>query len=110
MSEPVNASAWLRLHPRDNVLTVVRALPPGVIFESDGIIVQTTQPLGLGHKIAAREIAPGEKVIKYGVAIGSAISLIRAGEHVHTHNLKSDYLPTWSRETQGEWFTAAQRH
>jgi hypothetical protein len=52
--------------------------------------------------------ATGAKIIKYGVPIGSATCEIAAGDHVHTHNLRSDYLPTWLRENQREWF--AENH
>jgi (2R)-sulfolactate sulfo-lyase subunit alpha len=44
----------------------------------------------LGHKIALRDLAAGERVIKYGVPIGVATRDIRAGEHVHVHNLKGE--------------------
>ena len=33
--------------------------------------------------------------MKYGAPIGSAIAAIRAGEHAHVHNIKSDYTPTY---------------
>ncbi|MEQ1862827.1 MAG: UxaA family hydrolase [Chthoniobacteraceae bacterium] len=72
---------YLRLHPDDNVLTVIVA----------------GGEVPLGHKIAAREISAGEKIIKYGAPIGSAICAITSGAHVHTHNVKSDYLPTFKR-------------
>lgn len=42
-----------------------------------------------GHKFAARDIAKGERVIKYGSPIGCALSDIKTGEHIHTHNLKT---------------------
>ena len=42
-----------------------------------------------GHKYAARAIAAGERVIKYGQVIGIAKCDIGAGEHVHTHNVRS---------------------
>ena len=42
-----------------------------------------------GHKFALRDIAKGELVIKYGEVIGRATENVRAGEWVHTHNLKS---------------------
>ena len=41
----------------------------------------------MGHKIALRDIAKGEPVIKYGFPIGEATEDIPAGGHVHTHNL-----------------------
>ncbi len=43
----------------------------------------------LGHKIALRDIAMGEKVIEYGEPIGVTTSHIRKGAHVHIHNIKS---------------------
>jgi len=106
----MNSPRLLRLHPADNVLTVVCPAEAGTRLEFEGMKMHITQPVGLGHKVAARPIAAGEKVLKYGVAIGSATRSIDAGEHVHTHNLKSDYLPTWLRETQGEWFAAKNPH
>lgn len=42
-----------------------------------------------GHKYAVRDIKKGESIIKYGFPIGIAEEDIKAGEHVHTHNLKT---------------------
>lgn len=78
---PANDGRFLRLHPDDNVLTV--------------IVAGGTVPLG--HKVAARDIAAGEKIVKYGAPIGSATRDIASGEHVHTHNVQSDYIPTFQR-------------
>lgn len=43
-----------------------------------------------GHKYAARDIFAGEDIIKYGMPIGHATADIKKGEHVHTHNLKTN--------------------
>ena len=43
-----------------------------------------------GHKYALRDIAKGENVIKYGNPIGHATADIKAGEHVHTHNVATN--------------------
>ena len=43
-----------------------------------------------GHKYALRDIKCGEDIIKYGNPIGHAICDIKQGEHVHTHNLKTN--------------------
>ena len=43
-----------------------------------------------GHKYAARDIAKGENVIKYGNPIGHATADIKAGDHVHSHNLATN--------------------
>jgi altronate dehydratase small subunit len=87
----------LRLHPDDNVLTVIRTLEAGDPIVVEGVETLMPARLPLGHKIAARAIAAGEKIVKYGAPIGSATCAIAPGEHVHTHNLSSDYLPTFAR-------------
>ena len=43
-----------------------------------------------GHKYAVREIKRGENVIKYGMPIGHATCDIKAGEHVHVHNVATN--------------------
>ncbi len=40
-----------------------------------------------GHKIALRDIARGEPIMKYGESIGVASHTIKKGEYVHVHNL-----------------------
>jgi hypothetical protein len=46
--------------------------------------------------VAARAIADGERIVRGGMPIGSTTSTIPAGRWVHTHNLRSDYLPTFA--------------
>ena len=101
---PATDRRLLQLSPADNVLTVIATLEPGETIQVAGQNIVVSARLPLGHKLAARELAPGEKIIKYGVPIGSAVARIATGEHVHTHNLKSDYLPTFTREDQGNYF------
>ena len=43
-----------------------------------------------GHKYAARDILCGENIIKYGNPIGRATEDIQKGEHIHTHNMKTN--------------------
>ncbi len=45
--------------------------------------------LSTGHKVALVDIATGSPIIKYGYPIGYATADIRAGEKVHTHNLRT---------------------
>lgn len=105
MSDP----RLLQLHPADNVLTVISTLESGDELEIGDARIPVTARLAIGHKVAARPIAAGEKIMKYGAPIGSAIRGISAGEHVHTHNVKSDYLPTFLREDQGRFFAQHQQ-
>ena len=43
-----------------------------------------------GHKYAVRDIKYGENIIKYGQPIGHALTDIKRGEHVHSHNLATN--------------------
>jgi len=51
--------------------------------------MQAAQRIPLGHKIALKDIAKGNAVVKYGAAIGNATRAIKKGQHVHTHNLRT---------------------
>ena len=85
----------LLLDERDNVLVVVKLIRAGETVAVAGAKVRVARDLPLGHKLARRAIAAGEKVVKYGAPIGSATAPIAVGAHVHVHNVKSDYTPTY---------------
>ncbi|MBQ2714823.1 MAG: altronate dehydratase, partial [Clostridia bacterium] len=57
-----------------------------LINKLDNVRVDITD----GHKYAVRDIACGENIIKYGNPIAHATKDIKAGEHVHTHNAKTN--------------------
>ena len=82
------------LAPEDNCVVIARPLQAGDRVEIDGVDFAIGVPLQTGHKLARRAIAPGEHVIKYGAIIGRASAPIAAGEHIHTHNLRSEYIDT----------------
>lgn len=96
----------LRLAASDNVVVLVRSLAAGDLITIEGHDVRLGKPLGLGHKLACRPIAAGEKILKYGVAIGSATRDIAVGEHVHLDTMQSDYLPTFTHD-EGRRFSAS---
>ncbi|TFF20416.1 altronate dehydratase [Jiella endophytica] len=74
----------LRLHPTDNVLVALRSLTAGAPL-TEGL--SAAEAINSGHKIAARPIAPGEPIVKYGQVIGAATAEIAPGALVHVHNL-----------------------
>src|SRR6201993_126591 len=86
----------LRIHRDDNVLIVVSPVRPGDLDVVDGSEIEFMQNVAIGHKVAARDIKAGDKIYKCGVPIGSAKEMISAGTHMHLHNLKSDYIPTYT--------------
>ncbi len=90
------AARILQLSPEDNVGVVTATVEAGQSLSIAGRSLTVDRRIPTGHKIAVRPIAPGEKVLKYGAPIGSATRAIQPGEYVHTHNVKSDYLPTYT--------------
>ena len=86
----------LRLDPSDNVGVAARSLRDGELTYCDERPLVVRGNIPTGHKIATEAIAAGAKVVKFAAPIGSATCNIQPGEHVHLHNLKSDYLPTYT--------------
>jgi len=70
----------------DNVAVALEDIKSGDIV----INVTATVPIPAGHKIAIKPIAQGENIIKYDHPIGRATAPIKPGEHVHTHNVKTN--------------------
>ena len=78
----------------DNVATALTPLSPGpVLFRGDAAVpaVQAVETIPVGHKIALRDIAKEENIVKYGVIIGRATADIPAGSWVHLHVMRSIY-------------------
>ncbi|MBB5519650.1 UxaA family hydrolase [Amphiplicatus metriothermophilus] len=86
------------LDAADNVLIAVRAVAPGDLLVIDGAALAAPENVPAGHKLARTDLRAGEKVLKYGAPIGAATRAVARGAHVHTHNLRSDYIATHSRE------------
>ena len=77
----------VRVRPEGLVAVALRPLTKGTAVQAGDLSVTLKEDIPMGHKIALRDIAEGEKVIKYGFPIGVATAPIALGEHVHTHNL-----------------------
>jgi len=77
------------MNPKDNVATAVRDLTAGEkVKTEDGLEIVLLHDIPFGHKVAIKEIAQGEEVIKYGEPIGLAVAPIKVGEHTHVHNVE----------------------
>lgn len=81
------------LHEMDNVSVALEELMPGdeAVFKLDEKVfsVKVLEPVPIYHKISITSIEEGTPVYKYGQVIGNAVTHIKAGQHVHTHNLVS---------------------
>jgi altronate dehydratase small subunit len=93
------------LAPEDNCVVVAQGLREGDAVTIEGESVRLPRPIGVGHKLARYAIRAGEKVVKYGALIGTATADISRGGHIHTHNLESDYLPTYTHDAGKSFVT-----
>jgi (2R)-sulfolactate sulfo-lyase subunit alpha len=60
-----------------------------IMDEDNSASVVARQDIPIGHKVALKDMASGDTVIKYGIDIGKVVAPIKAGEHAHVHNVKT---------------------
>ena len=62
----------------------------GWIMDEDRMIdMAARQDIPIGHKVALKDMAVGDTVVKYGIDMGKVVAPIKAGEHAHVHNIKT---------------------
>jgi altronate hydrolase len=81
---------FIQLNEHDNVVVALKDLFPDHTLEINGRSITIKDGVKRGHKLAIKDIARNENVIKYGYPIGHAIEEIPVGAHVHTHNTKTN--------------------
>ncbi len=91
-------SRLILLSPEDNCVIVARDLAAGTTLLLEGTPITLDVAIATGHKLARRALAPEEKVLRYGAIIGHATQAVAKGAHLHTHNLASDYIPTYTHD------------
>ncbi len=79
----------------DNVGTTVgEPIKTGDTVGTEGRVTDKTvvanADIPYGHKIALVDIPKGAEVLKYGLSIGTALENIKAGDHIHVHNVESN--------------------
>ena len=80
----------IKINDNDNVVVALRNITAGEeIFG-----VKAVDNIDRGHKMALVDIKEGENIIKYGYPIGHATQDIKAGEWVHSHNVKTNLSST----------------
>lgn len=89
-----SAPGFLIHNEGDHVAVAVQDIEPderkAVYMDSDReVTIAVTEAIPLGHKVALVDLGEGVEVIEYGVRIGLTRQAIKAGQHVHTHNIRS---------------------
>lgn len=79
---------FLKINNGDSVVVCLQEIKKGTTLDVNGGVT-AIEDIPAGHKMALMDIAEGEKVIKYGSAIGVAKEAIKQGAWIHTHNIKT---------------------
>jgi len=81
------------IHPNDNVAVALKDLKKKqkVLVNVDGkkVMIKLLDDIPFGHKFALKDIDQGGHIVKYGETIGRSTRPVKAGEHVHVHNIES---------------------
>lgn len=80
----------IKINSSDNVIIALENLDKDDVVMVDGDVITVQQDTPSGHKLAISNIVAQQNVIKYGFPIGHAVSDIQVGQHVHTHNVKTN--------------------
>jgi len=82
----LKSTTAIKISEPDNVAIAIAPIVSGSIVFG----VPVLENIPAGHKVALADIKDHENIIKYGAPIGHARMHINAGQHVHTHNLKTN--------------------
>ncbi|HAM30525.1 MAG TPA: altronate hydrolase, partial [Erysipelotrichaceae bacterium] len=81
---------WIQINSADNVAVALAPLRKGETIEIGPQPFVLKEDIAQGHKFALQDIEADENIIKYGLAIGHALDMIRQGQWVHIHNMKTN--------------------
>ena len=60
-----------------------------IMDEDRPLSVVARQDIPIGHKVALKDMAVGDTVLKYGIDMGKVVAPIQSGQHAHVHNIKT---------------------
>ena len=88
----------LKINPADNVVVAIQPQSAGAVITVDGKKITVLEDVPAGHKIAIKDLAEGENVIKYGFPIGHAKEAKPAGSWMNENNIKTNLAGLLSYE------------
>ncbi len=60
-----------------------------IMQEDKTVTFKVLNDIPIGHKVALKDFAVGDTVMKYNTDIGKVVAPIKKGEHLHVHNVKT---------------------
>jgi len=93
----------LKVHPADNVIVALHNLQKGETIPYRGRDHVLAADINAKHKFFEHDMHPGEKVIMYGVLVGTVQQFIPAGGLMTTENVKHAADPFAYRPGHSQW-------
>lgn len=93
----------LKVHPKDNVLVALTDLQKGETIAYGGENYVLLDDVKAKHKFFTTDLQTGDKVIMYGVLVGTAQKDIAKGSWMSTENIKHAAEPFFYRKTDFKW-------
>ncbi len=81
---------FLKINPADNVVVALQPLKKGDSIEVDGNKITLVTDVPAGHKVALKDLAEGENIIKYGFPIGHARHAVPCGSFLDHNDIKTN--------------------
>ena len=81
---------YIKINPADNVAVAIDPLKKGDRLTVDGAEIVVAEDIPAGHKVALRDFAADEHIVKYGYPIGHARAAIAKGAWVNEKNIKTN--------------------
>jgi altronate hydrolase len=93
----------LKVHPADNVIVALQDLQKGETIHYRGKDHVLADDINAKHKFFEKDMQPGEKVIMYGVLVGTVQRFIPQGGLMTTGNVKHAADPFVYRPSHYRW-------
>ena len=81
---------FIKINPADNVAVAIHDVEAGGCFDIDGVQITPQTLIPAGHKVALRDIAEGEDIVKYGFPIGHLLQAVPQGGLIDHSVLKTN--------------------
>ena len=83
-------NTYIKINTADNVVVAIDPLKAGDTITVDDKDIPRRSDVTDGHKVALKEFAEGDNIIKYGCPIGHARMAIAKGDWVNEKNIKTN--------------------
>src|SRR5690606_38478310 len=93
----------IKVHPKDNVAVALKNISKGTQIDFEKQSIEVVSDVKAKHKIALTPLEINDKIIMYGVLVGSASKPIGKGEVITTENVKHQSEKVFGKTEQFTW-------